>query len=51
MVDTGLLDWAGVGNKDVPDPSYGSVRDFDRAFRLVDAAAGGIVERVRQGRF
>ncbi len=46
-----LLDWAGIGNKDVPDPYYGSVRDFDRAFRLVDAAAGGIVERVRQGRF
>lgn len=45
-----LLDWAGIGNKDVPDPYYGSVRDFDRAFRLVDAAAGGIVERVRQGR-
>lgn len=46
-----LLDWAGLGSKDVPDPYYGSVRDFDRAFRLVDAAAGGIVERVRQGRF
>jgi protein-tyrosine phosphatase len=46
-----LLEWAGIGNKDVPDPYYGSVRDFDRAFRLVDAAAGGIVERVRQSRF
>jgi protein-tyrosine phosphatase len=46
-----LMDWAGIGNKDVPDPYYGSVRDFDRAFKLVDAAAGGIVERVRQGRF
>ena len=45
-----LLDWSGVGRKDVPDPYYGSARDFEQAFRLVDAAAMGIVERVRQGR-
>ena len=45
-----LLDWSGVGRKDVPDPYYGSARDFEQAFRLVDAAALGIVERVRQGR-
>ena len=45
-----LLDWAGIGKKDVPDPYYGSVRDFDRAWKLVDSAAAGIVERVRQGR-
>lgn len=45
-----LLDWSGVGRKDVPDPYYGSTRDFEQAFRLVDAAALGIVERVRQGR-
>ncbi len=46
-----LLDWAGQGKKDVPDPYYGTVRDFEHAFRLIDAAAQGIVERVRQGRF
>ncbi|RZA13546.1 MAG: low molecular weight phosphotyrosine protein phosphatase [Lysobacteraceae bacterium] len=45
-----LLEWSGVGKKDVPDPYYGSARDFEHAFKLVDAAAAGIVERVRQGR-
>ncbi|WP_415253460.1 low molecular weight protein-tyrosine-phosphatase [Thermomonas sp.] len=45
-----LLEWSGVGKKDVPDPYYGNARDFEQAFRLVDAAANGIVERVRQGR-
>lgn len=46
-----LLEWSGVGKKDIPDPYYGSVRDFDKAFKLVDAAALGVVERIRQGRF
>ena len=46
-----LLEWGGVGKKDVPDPYYGSARDFEHAFKLIDAAAQGIVERVRQGRF
>ena len=45
-----LLDWAGVGRKDVPDPYYGHARDFERAWSLADAAAEGIVERIRQGR-
>ena len=45
-----LLEWSGVGKKDVPDPYYGNTRDFEHAFKLVDAAAQGIVERVRQGR-
>ncbi|HWS78217.1 MAG TPA: low molecular weight protein-tyrosine-phosphatase [Thermomonas sp.] len=46
-----LLEWSGVGKKDVPDPYYGDTRDFERAFKLVDAAALGVVERIRQGRF
>ena len=46
-----LLEWSGVGKKDVPDPYYGDARDFERAFKLVDAAAMGVVERIRQGRF
>jgi protein-tyrosine phosphatase len=46
-----LLDWSGLGKKDVPDPYYGSARDFEHVFRLIDSAAQGIVERVRQGRF
>ena len=45
-----LLEWSGVGRKDVPDPYYGNARDFEQAFKLVDAAAQGIVERIRQGR-
>jgi protein-tyrosine phosphatase len=46
-----LLDWSGIGKKDIPDPYYGDARDFDKAFKLVDAAALGVVERIRQGRF
>lgn len=46
-----LLDWGGLGKKDVPDPYTGSSRDFEHAFKLIDAAASGIVERVRQSRF
>ena len=45
-----MLEWSGAGKKDVPDPYYGSTRDFDQAWKLVDSAAAGIVERVRQGR-
>ncbi|MDE2407484.1 MAG: low molecular weight phosphotyrosine protein phosphatase [Xanthomonadaceae bacterium] len=46
-----LLEWAGLGKKDVPDPYYGSDRDFEQAFKLIDNAAAGVVERVRQRRF
>ncbi len=46
-----MLEWSGMGKKDVPDPYYGDLRDFERAWKLVDAAATGIVERIRQGRF
>ncbi|MCC7096084.1 MAG: low molecular weight phosphotyrosine protein phosphatase [Thermomonas sp.] len=45
-----LLEWAGVGNKDVPDPYYGNAKDFERAFKLIDAAATGIVKRLHEGR-
>jgi protein-tyrosine phosphatase len=46
-----LLDWAGMGKKDVPDPYYGSTRDFEQAYKLINTAAAAIVERVRQQRF
>ena len=46
-----LLEWSGVGKKDVPDPYYGDPRDFEKAFKLVDAAALGVVERIRQARY
>ena len=45
-----LLEWSGAGKKDVPDPYYGNPRDFEQAFKLVNAAAAGVVERIRQGR-
>lgn len=45
-----MLEWSGAGKKDVPDPYYGSQRDFEHAWRLVDKVAAGVVERVRQGR-
>lgn len=46
-----LLDWAGVGNKDIPDPYYGKAKDFERAFKLIDSAATGIVKRLHEGRY
>ncbi len=46
-----LLEWSGVGKKDIPDPYCGEPRDFERAWKLVDAAATGVIERIRQGRF
>jgi len=46
-----MMEWAGLGKKDVPDPYYGDPRDFERAWKLVDAVATGVVERIRQGRF
>ena len=46
-----LLEWAGVGKKDVPDPYYGNSKDFERAFKLIDAAATGIVKRLHEGRY
>lgn len=45
-----LLEWSGVGKKDVPDPYYGNTRDFEHAFKLIDASVKGIIERVQQGR-
>lgn len=44
-----LLDWAGQGRRDVPDPYYGGSRDFEHVWRLVDAAAAEIVARVQAG--
>ena len=46
-----LLEWAGVGKKDIPDPYYGNAKDFERAFKLIDAAATGIAKRLHEGRY
>jgi protein-tyrosine phosphatase len=46
-----LLEWAGIDKRrEVPDPYEGGPRDFARAWELVDAAAAGIVARIRAGR-
>jgi protein-tyrosine phosphatase len=45
-----LLEWAGVGKKDVPDPYYGGARDFEQAYRLIEQGVAGIVARLREGR-
>lgn len=43
-----LLEWAGSGEPaEIPDPYAGGEADFERAWRLVDTAALGIVERLR----
>lgn len=46
-----MLAWAGMGDKDIPDPYYGKPKDFERAFRLIETAAEGIVNRFREGRY
>ena len=46
-----MMEWSGLGKKDVPDPYYGDPRDFERAWKLVDGIATGVVERIRQSRF
>ncbi len=41
-----LLPWAGQGEADeVPDPYTGTEADFERVWRMVDAAAAAIVAR------
>ena len=42
-----LLDWSGVeAGGEVPDPYYGDAADFERAWRMVDAAAQAAVARL-----
>ncbi|NYZ63973.1 low molecular weight protein-tyrosine-phosphatase [Luteimonas deserti] len=42
----GLLQWAGTGDGDVPDPYRGSAGDFEAVWGLVDRAAEAIVARI-----
>lgn len=44
-----LLDWAGQGGGDVPDPYTGDAAGFESVWQLVDAAAAGVVARHRRG--
>lgn len=45
-----LLDWAGQGAADVPDPYTGDAAGFEPVWTLVDDAARTIVERLRRRR-
>ncbi|MGO3128316.1 MAG: low molecular weight protein-tyrosine-phosphatase [Luteimonas sp.] len=44
-----LLDWAGQGGGDVPDPYTGDEAGFGSVWELVDAAAEAVVARHRRG--
>jgi len=45
----GLLDWAGLGEGDVPDPYTGDAAGFETVWHLLDRAAAGIVDRIAAG--
>lgn len=45
-----LLEWAGQGAGDIPDPYTGGPEDFRRVWAMVDAAAAGIVARIASAR-
>ena len=37
-----LMEWAGAGDLDIPDPYTGGAEDFERVWRLVDRAARAV---------
>lgn len=41
-----LLDWAGVGNAEVPDPYTGGRAEFEHVWQLLDRAAQGVIARL-----
>ena len=46
-----LMEWAGVeGSSSIPDPYTGDSAHFERVWRMVDAAAQGVVDRLCEGR-
>ena len=46
-----LLDWCGVARGgEVPDPYYGSQRDFEQVYELLDCAAQGLLDRLTDRR-
>lgn len=45
-----LLEWAGRGaGAEIPDPYTGDAEDFRRVWTMIDAAAAGIVARLKAG--
>lgn len=44
-----MLDYAGLGPRDVPDPYYGGQQAFVDAFSLIEEGVQGVLERVLTG--
>jgi protein-tyrosine phosphatase len=42
-----LLPWAGLAQREVPDPYYGGQREFEAVFALLARAAEGLAQRLR----
>ena len=46
-----LLDYAPqLGVREVPDPYYGELADFERVFQLSQQAASGLLQSLASGR-
>ncbi len=43
-----LLEFAGHGRNDVPDPYYGTMQDFHDLYRLLDEACNLLITRLRE---
>ncbi|MCG8408809.1 MAG: low molecular weight phosphotyrosine protein phosphatase [Phycisphaerales bacterium] len=41
-----FLDYAGLGQKDVPDPYYGGTDGFQRVYGMIETASSGILDRL-----
>lgn len=41
-----FLEYAGLGQEDVPDPYYGGGDGFQRVYRMIDAASSRILDRL-----
>lgn len=42
-----ILDFAGLGKKEVPDPYYGDASDFENVYHLLDDACQRIVDKLK----
>ncbi|MBE7509489.1 MAG: Low molecular weight protein-tyrosine-phosphatase YfkJ [Bacteroidetes bacterium ADurb.Bin141] len=42
-----ILDFAGLGKKEVPDPYYGNAGDFENVYYLLDDACQRIVDKLK----
>ena len=41
-----FLEFAGMGNQDVPDPWYGELSDFESVYKLLDKSGDKVVQRI-----